>query len=137
MRLTALLTTIVLASATAAAQDPGMTVPGVSAKRGGNDKMHMLARVPANPGAWKAADVEMEQEKGRPYVYLSGFVNFNAQIYDISNPSSPKKVYEWSIDNPELHRGIGAMDGKYFKIKGRYYYAQSLQFFQGSPDADL
>jgi hypothetical protein len=137
MRLTALLTTIVLASATAAAQDPGMTVPGVSAKRGGNDKMHMLARVPANPGAWKAADVEMEQEKGRPYVYLSGFVNFNTQIYDISNPSSPKKVYEWSIDNPELHRGIGAMDGKYFKIKGRYYYAQSLQFFQGSPDADL
>jgi len=29
------------------------------------------------------------------------------------------------------------MDGKYFKINGRYYYAQSLQFMQGSPDADL
>ena len=124
-------------ASTAAAQDPGMVVPSFDAKRGGSEKMHMLARVPANPGAWKAADIEIEQEKGRPYVYLSGFVNFNTQIYDISNPSAPKKLYEWSIQDPELHRGIGAMDGKYFKIKGRYYYAQSLQFFQGSPDADL
>ena len=29
------------------------------------------------------------------------------------------------------------MDGKYFKIDNRYYYAQSLQFQQGTPDADL
>ena len=71
------------------------------------------------------------------YVYLCGFVNFDVQIYDISNPSAPKKIYTWTIENPELHRGIGAMDGKYFKIGNRYYYAQSYQFMQGSPDADL
>ena len=64
-------------------------------------------------------------------------MNFDAQIYDISNPSAPKKIYDWTIENPELHRGIGAMDGKYFKINNRYYYAQSYQFMQGSPDADL
>ena len=29
------------------------------------------------------------------------------------------------------------MDGKYFKVNGRYYFAQSFQFQQGSPDADL
>ena len=29
------------------------------------------------------------------------------------------------------------MDGKYFKINNRYYYAQSFQFMQGSPDTDL
>jgi hypothetical protein len=29
------------------------------------------------------------------------------------------------------------MDGKYFKIGNRYYYAQSYQFMQGGPDADL
>jgi hypothetical protein len=29
------------------------------------------------------------------------------------------------------------MDGKYFKIGNKYYYAQSFQFMQGSPDADL
>ena len=64
-------------------------------------------------------------------------MNFDVTIYDISNTSSPKQVFRWTIENPELHRGIGAMDGKYFKINGRYYYAQSLQFMQGSPDADL
>ena len=46
-------------------------------------------------------------------------------------------LYDWTIEHPELHKGIGAMDGKYFKINGRYYYAQSYQFMQGSPDADL
>jgi hypothetical protein len=29
------------------------------------------------------------------------------------------------------------MDGKYFKIGDRYYYEQSFQFQQGTPDADL
>ena len=97
----------------------------------------MLGHVAAFPGAWKAADIEMEQEPGRPYVYISGFTNFDAQIYDVRDTSHPKKVFDWTIENPELHRGIGAMDGKYFKINGRYYYAQSFQFMQGSPDADL
>jgi hypothetical protein len=64
-------------------------------------------------------------------------VNYDTQIYDISNPASPKKIYTWTIEHPELHKGIGAMDGKYFKIGQKYYYAQSLQFQQGSPDADL
>jgi hypothetical protein len=121
----------------AGAQDPGAPLPASDAKHAGNDKMHMMAHVTANPGAWKAADIELEQDRNRPYVYLSGFVNFNTQIYDISNTSSPKKLFEWTIENPELHRGIGAMDGKYFKIGNKYYYAQSFQFMQGSPDADL
>ncbi len=140
MRRTALLLGTLAAvplAARLAAQDPGVSVRDFDAKRNGTDKMHMMARVAAHPGPWKAADVELEQDRNRPYVYLSGFVNFDTQIYDISNPSSPKKVFEWTIENPELHRGIGAMDGKYFKINNRYYYAQSFQFMQGSPDQDL
>jgi hypothetical protein len=121
----------------ARAQDPGVTVTDFDKKKGGSEKLHQLARIPAHDGAWKAADVELEQDKNRPYVYLCGFVNFDVTIYDISNTSSPKQIYRWQIENPELHRGIGAMDGKYFKINGRYYYAQSLQFQQGTPDADL
>ena len=121
----------------ARAQDPGATLPDFDKKRGGSEKVHRLANVPAHPGNWKAADVELEQDRNRPYAYLSGFVNYDFTIYDISKPSSPKQVYRWQIANPELHRGIGAMDGKYFKVNGRYYYAQSLQFQQGTPDADL
>ena len=65
-------------------------------------------------------------------------------------------LYNWRIENSALHVGMGGMDGKYFKIDGpceasahnhvargsgsscaRYYYVQSLQFSQGTPDADL
>lgn len=121
----------------ARAQDPGTSVRAFDQKRGGSPTVHLVAHVVNHPGAWKAADIELEQDPGRPYVYVSGFVNFGTQIYDIRDPAHPKLVYEWTIENPELHRGIGAMDGKYFKINGRYYYAQSLQFMQGGPDTDL
>jgi hypothetical protein len=133
MRAFAVLFALAAVAATAVAQDPGMSLPNSDAKHGGSAKMKMLGHVTAHPAPWKAADVEMEQDRSRPYVYLSGFVNFDTQIYDISNPSSPKLLLDWTIENPELHRGIGAMDGKYFKINDRYYYAQSFQFFQGSP----
>ena len=121
----------------AGAQDPGASLPDFDKKRGGSEKVHRLANVPAHTGAWKAADVELEQDRNRPYAYLSGFVNYDVTIYDLTNISAPKQIYRWSIDNPELHRGIGAMDGKYFKVNGRYYFAQSLQFQQGTPDAEL
>jgi hypothetical protein len=106
-------------------------------KHGGSKSLHMLGHVVTNPGPWKAADIEMEQDPGRPYVYVSGFINFDTQIYDVKDPAHPRKVVDWHIENPELHRGIGAMDGKYFKIGQKYYYVQSFQFMQGSPDADL
>jgi hypothetical protein len=121
----------------AEAQDPGMTVPRFDQKHGGSKSMHMIAHVVNHPGAWKAADIEMEQDPGRPYVYVCGFTNFDTQVYDVRDEAHPKLVYHWTIENPELHRGIGAMDGKYFKIGPKYYYVQSLQFMQGSPDADL
>ena len=62
----------------ARAQDPGVSVKDFDTKRGGTDKMHMLARVAGHTGPWKAADIELEQDPGRPYVYLCGFVNFDA-----------------------------------------------------------
>ena len=127
----------VVGAAAAAAQDPGISVKPFDAKRGGSPNVHMLAHVVTHKGAWKLADVEMEQDPNRPYVYACGFTNFDVQIYDVRDPSHPKMVYSWTIENPELHRGIGAMDGKYFKIGNRYYYAQSYQFMQGTPDADL
>ncbi|MGE5230636.1 MAG: LVIVD repeat-containing protein [Deltaproteobacteria bacterium] len=121
----------------ARAQDPGAEVRPIDQKHGGSKSVHLLAHVVTNPGPWKASDIEMEQDPGRPYVYVCGFTNFNFQIYDARDPAHPRKLVDWSIENPELHRGIGAMDGKYFKLGSKYYYVQSYQFFQGSPDADL
>lgn len=121
----------------ARAQDPGTPVVPFDQKRGGSENLKVLSHVVSHDGAWKASDIEIEQEPSRPFLYLCGFTNFDVQMYDIRNTSSPKMVFKWTIENPELHRGIGAMDGKYFKSNGRYYYAQSYQFMQGSPDADL
>ena len=130
-------TLLSLASTAARAQDTGSSPLPFDRKTGGTENVKVLKNMENNKGPWKAADVELEQDRGRPYVYVSGFVNYNSTIYDITNPAAPKQLYRWTIENPELHRGIGAMDGKYFKIDGRYYYAQSLQFQQGTPDEDL
>ncbi len=46
-------------------------------------------------------------------------------------------IYRWRIENAALHRGTGAMDPKTFKLNGRYYLVQSLQFGAGGPDSDL
>ncbi|HET7585893.1 MAG TPA: hypothetical protein VFK13_13335 [Gemmatimonadaceae bacterium] len=137
MRLVVLTLALSALASTAQAQDPGTTVKPFDQKRGGSSNIHLLSHVATHSGAWKLADVEMEQEPGRPYVYACGFTNFDVQIYDVRDPAHPKQVYSWTIEHPELHRGIGAMDGKYFKVGDRYYYAQSYQFLQGSPDADL
>jgi len=112
-RLLAALVLLLLPNA-ARAQDPGVAVRPFDQKHGGSKSVHMLAHVVNNPGAWKAADVEMEQDPERPYVYVCGFVNFDTQIYDVKDPAHPRRVFRWQIENPELHRGIGAMDGKYF-----------------------
>ncbi len=128
---------IVGLASTLGAQDPGSAVKPADKKVGGSPSVELLAHVVTHPGTWKAADVEMEQDAGRPYVYVSGFVNSDMQIWDVRDERHPKKIYDWTIEHPELHNGIGAMDGKYFRIGNRYYYAQSYQFFQGSPDADL
>ena len=101
-------------------------LPQFDAKNTGTKKMHMLSHVVAHPGAGRRPISSSSRIPDRPYVYLCGFVNFDVLIYDIRNTSAPKKVFEWTIENPELHRGIGAMDGKYFKIGDRYYDAQSI-----------
>ena len=137
MRRTPLVLALLGLAVTLPAQDPGMTLPGFNQKHGGSKSVELVAHVVNNPGAWKASDIEMEEDAGRPYVYISGFTHFNVQAYDVRNEKQPKLVWDWTIENPELHRGIGAMDGKYFKIGNKYYFAQSYQFMQGSPDADL
>jgi hypothetical protein len=136
-RLPLLLALLALVPTGLHAQDPGKPVPVATRKQGGSKSVHLLGHVVTNPGPWKAADIEMEQDPGRPYVYVSGFVNANTQIWDVRDPAHPKKVYQWTMPNAELHRGIGAMDGKYFKQGSKYYYVQSFQFMQGSPDAEL
>src|SRR6185436_1271784 len=109
-------------------------VPG----RQGSSNVHVLSHIPSG-GELHVGDIEIEQELSRPYVYQSlalrppnGF-----DIISLKDPLHAKVIYKWRIENPELHVGLGALRGRYFKINGRYYYAQCFQFFAGGPDLDL
>ena len=96
-------------------------------KVGGSPNVKLLAHIPLG-GYFRVMDNEIEQEPNRPYTYVAqswdraGFSIISTKDYQF------KKLYSWTIENPELHGGTGGMDGKYFKLKGKYYYVQSLQF---------
>ncbi len=58
-------------------------------------------------------------------------------IIDLHDLNNVKVLYRWQIENVSLHRGLGGLRAKYFKLHGRYYVAVCIQFAQGTPDADL
>ncbi len=106
----------------------------------GSDNVEVLGHVPLGPRL-SVSDIELEQELDRPYAYVGRMVYGDegpkgTDIIDITDPTSPKVIYRWRIEDEDLHLPLGGMDIKYFKWKGRYYVVQSLQFF-GGPNTDL
>ncbi len=107
----------------------------------GSDNMHVLGHLPLGP-ALNVADMDVEQELSRPYAYVArmtyGGVGVKGMdIISIEDPEHPELIYEWRIENQDLHLGLGGMDVKHFKVNGRYYVIQSVQFGQGGPDSDM
>ena len=144
--LAALLATLLTALPLAAqgGQNPGpwpirMGSPGDELGPGaqGTSNIQVLSHVPLG-GYLHVADVEMEQEESRPYVYVSRrFDPTGFDIISVEDPNDARVIYRWRIEDSSLHVGSGALDGRYFKHAGRYYYVQSFEFGQGGPDADL
>ncbi len=106
----------------------------------GSPNVHMVAHIPLG-GYLHVSDIDIEQEMSRPYAYVSrgiyepsGFSIIS--VKDIGKEKA-KVIYTWNIESPDLHKGLGALRGRYFKTHGRYYFVQCFQFSQGSPDADL
>jgi len=133
-----------LAPVAVVAQGPGpwpvrMGRPGDALGPGerGSSNIEVLSHVPLG-GYLHVADVEIEQEESRPYVYVSRrFDPTGFDIVSVEDPDNARVIYRWRIENSSLHQGSGALDGRYFIHDGRYYYVQSTQFGQGGPDADL
>jgi hypothetical protein len=118
------------------AQDP----PWNALKRG-SDNMEVLGHLPLGPRL-SVADMDVEQELDRPYAYVARMVyGFEGprgtDIISIQDPEKPELLYQWRIENQDLHVGTGGMDVKHFKWNDRYYLVQSLQFRQGGPNTDL
>jgi hypothetical protein len=114
---------------------PGI-LPGV--KIGGSANMHLLGHVPLG-GFARVTNGEIEQDPGRPYAYLAQSLDQTGfSVIDLRDLSNVRTVYRWHIENLSLHQPVlGGMDGKYFKLKGRYYFVLATQFHQGTPDGDL
>jgi hypothetical protein len=134
---------LVVAESAPAQMAPGGPMdapPGVIAgsKIGGSNNIHLVAHLPLG-GFARVMDDEIEQDPDRPYAYLStGREWAGFAIIDLRDLKDVRVLYRWTIENLSLHQPmLGGMDGKYFKLNGRYYYLQSLQFSQGTPDADL
>jgi len=107
----------------------------------GSDNVEILGHLPLGPRL-SVADMDVEQEMDRPYAYVARMVYGDAgpkgtDIISIEDPESPRLLYEWRIENQDLHQRTGGMDVKHFKWDGRYYLVQSLQFGAGGPDTDL
>ena len=107
----------------------------------GSDNIEVVSHIPLGPRL-SVADIELEQELSRPYVYVARMVygevgEKGVDIISIENPERPKVIYRWRIEDQDLHVGSGGMDVKYFVWNNRYYVVQSLQFNQGGPNTDL
>ena len=107
----------------------------------GSDNIEVLGHLPLG-GPFSAADTDIEQELSRPYAYVGRTVigegdGRGVDIIDLSDPERPSVLYEWRIEDDDIHVGAGGMDVKHFKVNGRYFVVQSLQFGQGGPDSDL
>jgi hypothetical protein len=118
----------------------GQDVPWTPLARG-SDNMEVLGHLPLGPRL-SVADMEVEQELSRPFAYVArmqyGPVGPKGlDIISIADPEKPELLYEWRIENQDLHLPTGGMDTKHFKWNDRYYAVQSLQFGQGGPNSDL
>src|SRR5258705_5772370 len=107
--------------------------PGAMSSPGqlGSGNIRVMSHV-ALGRVFTVGDIEVEQELSRPYAYvprLDGTTHSaGMNIISLKDPQKAKSIYYWRIQNPELHQGIGALQDKYFKLKGRYYNALSVQF---------
>ena len=82
------------------------------------------------------SDVELEQDEDRPYAYVTRRGVGGFDVINLEDPENAEVIYEWRIENAELHQG-GGQDSKYFKHEGRYYLVQGVFFRPGGPDSDV
>ena len=119
---------------------PATAQEGLGPTKENTSNLQRLKHVPLEVGPqFSRSDVEIEQELSRPFIYASRIMNptFGFDVISIEDPNNAEVIYEWRIEDAELHVGLGAMDPKYFKHDGRYYLVQSMQFAAGGPDVDL
>jgi hypothetical protein len=133
---------LAVAASPAQAQLTKLRAPGEQK----SSNIKVLSHIPLPGGGGRAisntfirtADIELEQELSRPYAYVPMYGKpSQLHVISLKNPEKAQILYTWTIENPELHGGAGALAPAYIKTKGRYYLANGFQYAQGGPDNDL
>jgi hypothetical protein len=124
-----------------------ITIPVLAQRAPGqqsSSNIHVLSHFPVGRGPNQSSyqdilDIDVEQELSRPYVYISHLMTRSGfDIISVKDPRHARMLYQWTIENPELHAGVaGGFNPRYFKLKGRYYVAVCFQYKAGGPDNDL
>ena len=120
--------------------DPTCIQPetGYPVGRRGTPNIDVVSHIPLPGQRFSHADIEIEQEMDRPFVYIAqrfGASGFYA--ISIEDEAHPRVLYRYIVPEPDLHLGSGCVDIKYAKLDGRYYVMVSCQFGQGGPDHEL
>ena len=122
------------------AQEPKGLRGTFAAGQQGSSNIHVMSHVPLGR-IMTVADIEAEQELSRPYVYvprMQGTTNSTGfSIVSVKDPAHAKTIYTWTMEQSELLRAYGGLQGKYLKLNNRYYYAQSFQILNGSPKTEV
>ncbi len=120
----------------------------MDSEKRGSDNLTVVAHLPLG-GAESMADIEIEQDMSRPFVYVARQMrredrraagtpgDRGLDILDISDPENPVVIHRWRIEDSDLHVGAGGKDIKTFEWEGRHYIVLSFQFGQGGPNGDL
>jgi len=126
----ALLATVLLASRVTIAQP-------TSGKKGHSANIHALGHLELGP-FMTIGGIAVEQEQSRPYAYVDRWrEEAGFDVLDIRDPAAPRVLARWRLEHPEQHRVSRGETGKYFKMRGRYYYIKATEFEMGTLDADL
>ena len=120
--------------------DPACIQPetGYGVGQRGTPNIEVVSHLPLPGARFSHADIEIEQEMDRPFVYVAQRLG-EAGFYAISveDETRPRVLYRYVVDDPDLHLGSGCVDIKYAKAGGRYYVIVGCEFGQGGPDFDL
>ncbi|MEO0559462.1 MAG: hypothetical protein AAF170_14900, partial [Bacteroidota bacterium] len=117
------------------------SVQRVESLKRGSDNIEVVGHVPLGKRL-TILDMELEQDLDRPFAYVAraSLVDGGPRgtdVIDISDPSDPKVIVRWRLEDQDLHANRGGMDIKYFRWKGRHYVVQSYEFGSGGPNHDL
>jgi hypothetical protein len=89
-------------------------------------------------GNFANGGVDIESEPSRPYVYVSGMNDDPGfWVVSVADPAKPTVLLHYKFPMAASDKGLAGENGRYFKLKGRYYYAKTVQFNVGSAHDSL